>query len=442
MPALDTRKVGHLTVDVIQKSITDLPDHVDALVSSDDNYLTHGGGVSAALWRRAGPGLVEHSRANPATLRLGDIHVTPAGNLCATWLLHAITIDFDANRRLGPHEARVLAGAIIDRADELGCRTVAMPLFGSGGAWLDPVAVSIAIAEAIDERADLRTRVEHITLAVPDDAFGACVSTLSERLPERDTVGEQINRVAALLGDPGTRLLETWRHVDAQGESTDLALIVLFELALRALAECVTRLDASGEPIPSVGEPPIADASALAPTAFHAESLIEMFERARNAASALGHALPQPLCAASRAAIVARNKSAHHSGSGTPDDQIRFRRTMLTAVRQVIAYITSIIPLLASALVERHFGGQISHRTAELDGPAATHRLSTGAALGVAVGLGSFGTVAGVVGAVALGIRRRFWGGDTESAAQSGGGRRAGPAGASQEPGLAQFSLQ
>ena len=71
----------------------------DALGSSDDNYLSMGGGVSAALSLAGGP-QVGADAYKHLPLALGDVAVTTAGNLPAKYIFHGVTIDYD--RITGP----------------------------------------------------------------------------------------------------------------------------------------------------------------------------------------------------------------------------------------------------------------------------------------------------------------------------------------------------
>src|SRR5262249_55780944 len=62
-----------------------------ALVSSDDCYITMGGGVSAAILRAGGEAIaLDAAKKVPAAL--GEIVVTTAGALPAQYIFHAITI--------------------------------------------------------------------------------------------------------------------------------------------------------------------------------------------------------------------------------------------------------------------------------------------------------------------------------------------------------------
>ncbi len=108
-----------------------------AVVSSDDSLLSHGGGVSEALWSAAG---IEPDESH-LPLPLGTIHRTSAGQIDAVHLIHAVTID--ADRWIGldavqlasllDHLAKFLESAIQGQGSESSVRRrVLLPLLGAG----------------------------------------------------------------------------------------------------------------------------------------------------------------------------------------------------------------------------------------------------------------------------------------------------------------------
>lgn len=115
-------------------SFGDLVEHqVDALVSSDDESLTMGGGISAHLWRHAGDKYREMVR-HFAPVRPGRAVVTPAGELRARYVMHGITMGKWNSDWVSP--SRDLLNEIMEscfyHADTLGLRTIAFPLLGTG----------------------------------------------------------------------------------------------------------------------------------------------------------------------------------------------------------------------------------------------------------------------------------------------------------------------
>jgi len=112
----------------------DLSKHaVDAVVSSDDGWLTMSGGVSAALRTAAGPTLHE-SALKYVPVRVGRAVVTPGGDLPARFVLHAVTIDVANSGWVLP--SRDVIAEIMEscfyHADSLNLKSIAFPLLGTG----------------------------------------------------------------------------------------------------------------------------------------------------------------------------------------------------------------------------------------------------------------------------------------------------------------------
>ncbi len=103
----------------------------DAIVSSDDNHLTMSGGVSLAILNAGGDIIWDESRKY-IPVRLGSAVSTPAGDLQAKHVLHAVVLDFDNSKW---PDAKVVQNAVrncLVEADHLGCKTIAMPAMGTG----------------------------------------------------------------------------------------------------------------------------------------------------------------------------------------------------------------------------------------------------------------------------------------------------------------------
>src|SRR5690242_18531681 len=99
-------QLGTTTISTMVGNITQI--EADALVSSDDVYLSMGGGVSFALSEAAGDALRDDARKQPVPLPLGSVWVTSAGRLPARYVLHATTIDF----RLDPPVDALIASLV------------------------------------------------------------------------------------------------------------------------------------------------------------------------------------------------------------------------------------------------------------------------------------------------------------------------------------------
>ena len=158
-------------VELIEGSIASLGEHFDALVSSDDSELTHSGGASEALWAAAGSQLTEETEYVPADLTVGDVHLTSAGQLDAEYLLHAITLDLAREAWLDGPGVRALLDRILSEAEELDCRSIALPLVGTGGAGLKTGRVVTALARSLARWLRRASSIERIAIAcLPEEA--------------------------------------------------------------------------------------------------------------------------------------------------------------------------------------------------------------------------------------------------------------------------------
>lgn len=123
----------------------------DVIVSSDDAYLSMGGGVSASILRAGGDVIARDARKN-VPCQMGDVVVTSAGKLEAKYVFHAITIDWSQKDEFTVEKS---INSIIKKSlnvlSVLGLKSIAFPAIGTGAARysLEDVAhfVSMAISE-------------------------------------------------------------------------------------------------------------------------------------------------------------------------------------------------------------------------------------------------------------------------------------------------------
>ena len=112
---------------------------VDAIANAANTQLMHGGGVAGAISRAGGPD-VQRESDERAPIGLGEAVETTAGDMPAHWVIHAATMELG-----GPTSAEIIERATrstLDRAEQLGCRSLALVAFGAGvgGFPLDEVA--------------------------------------------------------------------------------------------------------------------------------------------------------------------------------------------------------------------------------------------------------------------------------------------------------------
>ena len=152
-------QVGKSTLTIEFGDITS--SDADVLVSSDDAYVTMGGGVSAAILRAGGQSiLIDAAKKVPSTV--GDVVVTSAGSLRAKHIFHAITIGETTAR-----PKRVIASATkkcLELLDALGLQSIAFPAIGAGVARFAYDEVAATMAETIVQR--LRTAGRPISASI------------------------------------------------------------------------------------------------------------------------------------------------------------------------------------------------------------------------------------------------------------------------------------
>ncbi len=124
---LERLEVGGVTVEAVLGDLTE--ERVDAIVNAANSRLLHGGGLAGAIVRRGGPSIQEESR-RVAPVPVGSAAVTPAGDLPARWVIHAVGPRWGE----GDEEAKLRSAvrAALSLAGELGAASVALPAISTG----------------------------------------------------------------------------------------------------------------------------------------------------------------------------------------------------------------------------------------------------------------------------------------------------------------------
>jgi len=114
-------------LEVLQADVTRL--EVDAIANAANTDLAHGGGVAAAISRAGGPEVQQESNER-GPIGLGEAVETTAGDMPARYVIHAATMELG-----GPTSAEIIQQATrstLAKAEELGCRSLALVAFGAG----------------------------------------------------------------------------------------------------------------------------------------------------------------------------------------------------------------------------------------------------------------------------------------------------------------------
>lgn len=120
-------------LEVAQGDITRVA--ADAIVNAANSALTPGGGVDGAIHRAGGPAIqedLERRYGRDRRCPTGSAVVTGAGILPARWVIHAVGPIWTGGRA---DEAGLLASAYrsaLDRAEEVGARSIAFPAVSCG----------------------------------------------------------------------------------------------------------------------------------------------------------------------------------------------------------------------------------------------------------------------------------------------------------------------
>jgi len=119
--------VGRGRIEVVQGDLT--VERVDAIVNAANSALLHGGGVAGAVVRAGGDSIQRESK-RLAPVPVGGAVVTGAGRLPCRFVVHAVGPVWGE----GDEEAKLAAAvtAALDRAEELGLASIALPAISTG----------------------------------------------------------------------------------------------------------------------------------------------------------------------------------------------------------------------------------------------------------------------------------------------------------------------
>jgi O-acetyl-ADP-ribose deacetylase (regulator of RNase III) len=152
----------------------------DAVANAANDRLWMGAGVAGAL-KRAGGEEIELEAMAQGPIELGAAVATTAGRLPARWVIHGAAMGQDL--RTSAELVRCTTRSCLELADELGCRSVALPAFGTGvgGFPLGECArVMVGEARGFDPRS-----LELVIFAVfGSGAYDAFSSELSSPEPD------------------------------------------------------------------------------------------------------------------------------------------------------------------------------------------------------------------------------------------------------------------
>ncbi len=120
--------------DVVQGDIA--AQSADTVVNAAGTSLEMGSGVAGALRRGAGEEINEEATSN-GPIDLGAVAVTDAYDLDADYVIHAAAMPHYGDGRATAESIRDATQNSLEKADELGCRSLVIPALGCGVAGFD-----------------------------------------------------------------------------------------------------------------------------------------------------------------------------------------------------------------------------------------------------------------------------------------------------------------
>jgi O-acetyl-ADP-ribose deacetylase (regulator of RNase III) len=152
----------------------------DALANAANDRLWMGAGVAGAL-KRAGGEEIEREAMAQGPIELGSAVATTAGRLPVRWVIHGAVMGQDL--RTNGDLVRRTTRSCLELADDLGCRSVALPAFGTGvGGFPLAECARLMVAEA---RSLQPRSLELVIFAVfGRDAYEAFSAELSSPEPD------------------------------------------------------------------------------------------------------------------------------------------------------------------------------------------------------------------------------------------------------------------
>jgi O-acetyl-ADP-ribose deacetylase (regulator of RNase III) len=114
-------------IQILEGDITKVS--ADALVNAANNHLWMGAGVAGAI-RKAGGKEIEEEAVSKGPIPVGEVVATGAGKLPVKYIIHAAVMGQDL--RTDAEKIRRATRNSLQKADELGLKSVALPALGTG----------------------------------------------------------------------------------------------------------------------------------------------------------------------------------------------------------------------------------------------------------------------------------------------------------------------
>ena len=130
MMAFVSKKLGARSIKLVQGDITH--QEVDVIANAANSALSGGGGVDGAIHRAAGPQLLAACRKLGRRCPTGSAVLTPAFDLKAKYVAHAVGPVWSGGENGEPELLRRAYQTCLDLAKEAACQSIAFPSISTG----------------------------------------------------------------------------------------------------------------------------------------------------------------------------------------------------------------------------------------------------------------------------------------------------------------------
>ena len=163
-----------MQLEAVEGNIAEL--EVDAIANAANNHLWMGAGVAGAI-KGAGGAEIEREAVAKGPIEIGDAVATGAGSLPARYVIHGAVMGQDL--RTDADTIARTTTRVLEVADEVGARSLALPAFGTGVGGFPLEECAAIMVEAV--RAHEPSGLERVVFAVyGDDAEEAFRAALGE----------------------------------------------------------------------------------------------------------------------------------------------------------------------------------------------------------------------------------------------------------------------
>ncbi len=161
---------------VVQGDIAD--QEADGLVNAAGTSLQMGSGVAGAL-RRGANGPINEKAVSKGPVELGGVAVTDAYELDAEYVIHAAAMPHYGNGRATSESIRTATRNALEKADELGCKSLAVPILGTGAAGFDLETGAKLVCEEVWQYTP--TNLSDVRIIAYSESEYRTLATIAER---------------------------------------------------------------------------------------------------------------------------------------------------------------------------------------------------------------------------------------------------------------------